>query len=521
MKARTTLPQRAALAWREAAVAVALVAAVAAAWPHSAVAAAVAAALACFYAELAVDVVRTGVTGPLPVPVLGNLEYFSWYGRLHQNVLKQMRDFGPTYRTMLLVRRVYTITHPADLRIVLGTEMDAFDRSDQEMELLPEFLGGGLILMPNGDGWRRARAAFHGAFARAQLELLVPYIDRQADAMCRALDRAGGRAVRVHSLALRLTFDSICYASFGRDFGCMPPDGAVSDSDPMPPALEAFDFILSHSLKRFMFPAAGCVRVFLAAGERRYHASIELLRDAVRQQLREVRAGGGTGGLMESAMRLQDADGGDAPLTDDELVQHVLTLIFAGHDTTATTVSHALYFLAAHPAELERVRAEVREVGRGGLDRAVRLAAVVKETLRLRPAAPARGRSLRRAVSLATCDLPEGAQVAFSAYGTHHDPSVWRDPYAFNASRFDPRDGDSAARPRDPFAYVPFGGGKRRCIGEQLALMEVRAVVAALVLRFTPRLVDGFAYDDLALLTMYPRGNMPLVMEPVGEARGG
>jgi cytochrome P450 family 135 len=172
--------------------------------------------------------------------------------------------------------------------------------------------------------------------------------------------------------------------------------------------------------------------------------------------------------LLEA--RLDDG----SPLPDVDLSAELMTLVVAGTETTAASLAWALELLARAPLPLETVAAEVASGGGAYLD------AVVHETLRMRPALPTFARLAKQPFELGDHLIPEGTRIAPSVLLVHHHPEVYPEPLAFQPERF------LGGRP-GTYTWIPFGGGVRRCIGSGFALMEMRAVLAALLLRMTPR----------------------------------
>jgi cytochrome P450 len=158
-----------------------------------------------------------------------------------------------------------------------------------------------------------------------------------------------------------------------------------------------------------------------------------------------------------------------APMDDVELRDELVTLLVAGHETTATALAWALERLTRHPAALERLTEEVRSGdGEEYVD------GVIRETLRLRPVIPFVGRRLSEPQTVGAWDLPAGARVAPSIHLMHRRPDIYPDPVAFRPERW------LGVRP-NPYTFLPFGGGIRRCLGASFAETEMRAVLAAIV----------------------------------------
>jgi cytochrome P450 len=221
----------------------------------------------------------------------------------------------------------------------------------------------------------------------------------------------------------------------------------------------------------------------------------------------------GTAGRQDVlAMLLEARDEQGQPMTDDELRDEMLTLLVAGHETTATTLAWTLHHLLEHPEWYARVRAEVREVTAGGAvqpdhaERLVLLDAAIKETLRLVPIVPLVARRLTRAATIGGTALPAGAFAVAAIYLVHRRPDLWPDPARFDPSRF-------VGKKIDATHYFPFGGGTRRCLGMAFASYEMKIVLATILSKLELGAAPG---ERIRLvrrgITLAPSGGMPIVV---------
>jgi cytochrome P450 len=170
--------------------------------------------------------------------------------------------------------------------------------------------------------------------------------------------------------------------------------------------------------------------------------------------------------VLSLLLAARDEEG--QPLTDLELRDELMTLLLAGHETTATALSWTLERLVRHPAALARLRAEHRSGETAYLD------ATIKESLRLRPVVPAVGRYLTAPLEIGGRTLPADVYLSLSVYLLHRRPDLYPDPGAFRPERF-------LDRPAGTYEWIPFGGGMRRCLGASFALFEMRVVLQALL----------------------------------------
>ena len=206
-----------------------------------------------------------------------------------------------------------------------------------------------------------------------------------------------------------------------------------------------------------------------------------------------------------------------AGLSDRELRDQVVTFLVAGYETTAVGLTWALYLLSRHPEAWERVRAEVESVlgdrtpTAADLPRLAFTRRVFDEALRLYPPVYAVARDAVRPDTIGGFDIPVRSVVILSPYVTHRHPGFWPDPEAFDPDRFTPE--RSVGRPR--FAWYPFLGGPHQCIGQEFAVFEAVIAIATVVRSFRLTLPPGAVVEPEPVLTIRPRGGMPMKIEPV------
>jgi cytochrome P450 len=226
------------------------------------------------------------------------------------------------------------------------------------------------------------------------------------------------------------------------------------------------------------------------------------------------RTGEDAGDFLGMLLAARDADTGEG-MSDQQLRDEVMTFVLAGHETTAVALAWTWYLLARHPDADARLRAEVAAVLGGRAPTVEDLPAlrytrmVLEETMRLYPPVWGLGRQAIAADSIGGYPIRAGAPVSMSPYVTHRHPAVWDDPERFDPERFTPE--RVAARPR--FAYLPFSGGPRLCIGNEFALMEATLVLALVAQRYRLVLAPERRVVPQVTLTLRPRGGLPMTLE--------
>jgi cytochrome P450 len=185
-------------------------------------------------------------------------------------------------------------------------------------------------------------------------------------------------------------------------------------------------------------------------------------------------------------------------MQDEDIQDELVTILLAGHNTTATAMAWALYELGRHPAELEKLRAELATLGSDPEPELIvqlpYLSAICNETLRLHTILAETGRVLTSPLTLFGHTIQPGISVMVSIIGIHHDPTIYTEPYSFIPQRF-------IERNYGPFEFLPFGGGHRRCLGANLSEYEMRIALAEIVTNwdFEPTEIEREVRQDIAM----------------------
>jgi cytochrome P450 len=246
----------------------------------------------------------------------------------------------------------------------------------------------------------------------------------------------------------------------------------------------------------------------------RMRRAVAMLDDVVYRLIRDGRALGTDRGDVLSMLVLARDDDDGSQLADREVRDEVMTLLLAGHETTANTLTWTWYELGRHPEALARLAAEVERVLGGrpattaDLPALAWTGAVIDEAMRLHPPVYMTGREALREVELGGHRLPARSIVAINIRGIHRRADYYPDPLAFRPERMLP----DAEKPRPRHHYLPFGAGPRVCIGAHFALMEAQLALATMVQHARLRLLAHTVAAE-PLVTLRPRGGMPAIVE--------
>jgi cytochrome P450 len=236
------------------------------------------------------------------------------------------------------------------------------------------------------------------------------------------------------------------------------------------------------------------------------------------QEARERSDGSEGGDLLSLLMQVRDDERAGEGMSDKQLRDEVITLFVAGHETTAIALAWTWYLLSQHPSVEQRLYAELAEVLDGrppataDLPNLPYTLMVIEEAMRLYPPAWVTNREAVADDEICGYHIPAKALVVISPYVMHHHPAYWEDPERFDPERFSPE----RSKDRPHYAYFPFGGGPRQCIGKFFALMEAQLILATIAQRYQLRLLPGHHVEAQAVTTLRPRNGLPMIFERRG-----
>jgi len=410
--------------------------------------------------------------------------------------------FGPIFTLRLFHGNVVFMLGPAANHYITVSHASNFLWRESHFRDLIGLMGDGLLTI-DGEFHRRSRMIMLPAFHREHIAASVEVIAEEAT---RALEQlAPGATIDLYAWTRRLALRVAMRALFGLD-----PDGRQARSIDAAGLFEqALAFYASdYILRIFRGPFTPWARMQQAARK---------LDSLIYSEISRRRAGGERGeDILSLLLVAHDEDGNT--LSDLQIRDEVMTLMFAGHDTTTSTVSFMFYELSRHPRIVARLLAEQKELIGDGKPTAAQLMSgelselemVLEETLRKYPPAWVGPRRSIEAFEFEGRTVPACAFVNYCSWASHHLPDVFSDPEEFRPERFAPE--ARAALPKG--AYVPFGGGSRTCIGMRFGQLEVRAIATLILSRFTLSLPEDFRLAIRQMPTISPREGLPMVVHP-------
>lgn len=409
------------------------------------------------------------------------------------------REHGPIFSLRLLHSQQIFMIGPEANTLVTVQHPEKFHWRESSFGDLIPLLGDGLLTI-DGAYHDRARRIMMPAFHREHITASVEVMfEETGSALCRWRP---GQRVDVYEWTRNLAMRIAMRALLGLD----PDDRGRGEA-----AAEHFERALSY------FGTDYVSRLLRGPGSpwRRMHQSRKVLDGIILGEISSRRATPREDSFDILGLLLEATDEDGSKLSDQEVRDQAMTLMFAGHDTTTSTVSFLLFELARHPAEWQTLVDEQDDVLNGSVpDAAVlerelpRLEMVMDETLRLYPPAWIGPRRAMEDFEFAGHIVKAGSYVHYCSWASHRLPQVFKDPEAFVPERFT-RERKSAL-PRG--AYLPFGGGSRICIGKRFGQTEVKAIATAILQRFRLELVPGRAMHVRQMPTLSPEGGLEMVV---------
>lgn len=442
-------------------------------------------------------------------------------GKWPQGVLKQFqeqpleammamfREYGDAIRFRAMLNFYgYLFFHPAHYQHILQDNNRNYTKMPHpSLSLLRPVVGNGL-LTSDGDFWRRQRRLAAPAFHRKRIAAFATTMTTATEAMLETWHTLAkdGRPLDVNEAMMHLTLEIVGKTLFSIDL--------TREADTVGEAFAVVNEEIAH-LTSIPFADIGLKIPFLPT-TRRINKNTAVLTQIVHGIIQERRQSGlETEDLLGMLMAARDEDSGEG-MSDQQLHDEVMTIMLAGHETTAVALAWTFYLLSEHPAVRAELEAEVDGVLNGRLptmDDMPNLpytTMVLEESMRLYPPAYAIARWGHKEDEVGGYYLPKNAVITTSPYVTHRHPEFWDDPEQFDPQRFTPE--RKAERPR--YAYLPFGGGPRICIGNSFAMTEATLLLASIVQRYRLSLVPGTRVALEPLITLRPKGHLMMTLTP-------
>ncbi|XP_046670750.1 cytochrome P450 4C1-like [Homalodisca vitripennis] len=438
------------------------------------------------------------VPGPTKYPIIGSsLEFGRNSVELMTNLQRMAADYGPVFKVWMGPTLYVVLSDARDVEVVLSSSVHL--NKPQVYDFLKKWLGTGLVSAP-AVRWKSQRRILTPAFHFKILETYIDIFNANARIMMGQLEKeVGNEKFDIAPYVDKCTLDVICETAMATSI-----DAQLNEESQFTKSLKVVSkAVLVRAFKPWLFPE---FTFNLSTIGREFSKHLEYINSYVDKVIAQKKKSlasfqstqdttkddnlyGTKQRLVFLDLLLMYAADPAVHLSDDDIRDEVNTFMFAGHDTTASTIGFAIHLLASHPDVQERAREEVKSVlGETDRDPTYQdllnlryLEQVIKETLRLYPAVPYIGRKLFQDLTLPSgYTIPSGAALSLFFYKIHRDPEVFPEPEKFNPENFLPE----RLVGRFAFSYTPFSAGPRNCIGQKFAMLEMKATLSRLLLTY-------------------------------------
>ena len=444
----------------------------------------------------------TSIPSAKAYPVVGNLPELARDPIAF--FLDTRRTYGDIFRYRFGPRTVYFVAHPDAVKHVLQDNYTNYRKHTAYDKIRP-LVGEGL-LTSEGESWLKNRRLAQPVFHRQRIGTFAEMMTEETLLMMERWRRFEPQEpFDLLPEMMRLTLTVVGRSLFSKDIG--------GEADKIGAALT---FALHHANTRSLqlvdlskLPIPNNVR---------FNRAVGVLDDLVYSLVAERRASGkDEGDLLSMLLHAQDADTGES-MSDRQLRDEVMTLFLAGHETTANALSWIFYLLSKHTLVTQKLFNEVDAVlGRrtATLEDTPNLTytrQVIDEGLRLYPPAWIIGRQTLQDDRVGGAFIPAGSDVTISPLVTQRHPLFWSNPEGFDPGRFTPE----RSKQRHRFAYFPFGGGPRVCIGNNFALLEMTLTLATVLQRYELHLASGYPVETHPGITLRPKEGVFMTLKRRG-----
>jgi cytochrome P450 len=442
--------------------------------------------------------------GPKGYPLIGSISKLASPNRLEwlQSITN---TYGDVVAFNLLKKDFYLINHPDLVKDLLTRNSDNYTKKTVGFKIIKVVLGESTFTSM-GDEWRRKRLAVQPSFHKSKIVNLATIMTDCIEEMLTEWETLcdDGQTLQLTDAMMHVTLKVVVKALFS---------SALSDAD-IHAIATAFTPLLEATNRRVLLPIQFLHKLPLS-NNKKYQGYIKTLDDIIYRIIKERKATDDKPlDLLQMLIDATDEATG-LPLTDQELRNEAMTMFIAGHETTANAMCWLWTILSTQSEIRTKIEHEVDEVLGGRTPVAADFPNLpyclkaFKETMRLYPPVPILPRHVEKDATLGQYHLKGGSDVLFSPYLLHRHPDFWDQPEVFDPHRFD----EAAQRQRHTYAYIPFGGGPRICLGNNFALMEAVFIIAMTTQRFQLNLHANAKIDALIGLTTRPKYGVPVVLK--------
>ncbi len=437
--------------------------------------------------------------------LLGNLRQFKSNPFL---ALRQWhQDYGDIAGFKLAGQQCYLISHSEWVEQTLIKNSNVFVKmyDHQKPKGLALILGQGLVTS-QGQFWQRQRRLMQPVFQRSNLSSMLPKMVTAGESMFSRWQLLGdGAEVNLADEMMRLTLEVITQTMFSTS--------VLDNVDKIAPAL---DTGLRYALRTVSNPLTPPLFIPTTAN-RKFKQARAVLDKIIDDMIEKRRAESHKQqDLLDMLLNARDEKTGQQ-MADQQIRDEVITIFTAGHETTANLLTWTLYLLAKHPAQLTKLRAELKILkgnipGVEDLQKLVYTRAILNESMRFRPPVGMMMRKVAKDIDINGTHFKAGSLVFYSIYNIHQHPQLWHQPEKFEPERFST---DENRR----FSFLPFGTGERICIGNHFAMMESQLLLSMILQRYDIELSSDEDVEIEMAVSLRPKGGLPVRLKPLSKPK--
>lgn len=445
---------------------------------------------------------------PAPVPRQRRLSFLEFVRALRHSAIESFAQEAyelDILERKMFGRRLFVINDLAAIKHVLIDNAANYQKTEITRRILEPGLGKGLITS-EGETWRQHRRAMSPAFDHRSIAAYTPVMTGAAEELLSEWGKvAAGTGVEIQAAMMQVTLNIISRTMFSSDSDdivtIMGRSAGRYQAEMRPNIMD----MLSWPRWLASLPRRGVAKRTLGEFD-------QVIDRLIAERTRDP--GNYPKDLLARLIAARDESGGG--MSAQEVRDHVITIFLAGHETTAMAMTWTWFLLSQHPQEESKLHAELDSVLGGrpptheNLSKLTYTRMVVEESMRIYPPVHTIARQAIGDDTLVGQPIPKGSAVMIAPWVLHRHVKHWEQPGRFDPERFSPE--RSAARPR--FSYMPFGGGKRICIGAAFALAEATVLLATLAQRYSLRVVPGHQVEPQGLITLRARYGMKMLLTP-------
>lgn len=415
---------------------------------------------------------------------------------------KYRKKFGQTFEFRFGgIKKTIVTADPDFLKYILKDNNDNYQKSHIQVKRFVEFQGIGLT-NSHGDYWKRQRELLSMGFNRSRLSEILPIQLQVLNDFMVDFDKAAiSGTVEMHDQMVKFTLRSVGKSLFGIQMKESELEGFASA------IAEIQGFIVKKVVQPYLFPW------YAISGQNRKYQELRLAADQIVKKYVEKRRKelGKESDVLQIMLDTPYKDTGEF-MNDETIMVEILQLLVAGNETSTTAAAWTFYILAKHPEHITLIREEVEsifgddKIDYAGIRKLKYTINVLNESMRINPPFWIIDREALKDDEYEGIKIPAGTTVIPYIYGAHHNENIWENAETFDPSRFERENKNYPA-----FAFIPFGGGPRVCIGQNMAIMQILLVMCAIIRKYDFKLTEDKNIGHHAMMLLKPDG--PINME--------